>query len=627
MSILLLASIASCSRAEKRCEDFCAAGNACVAGKCVPLECTPACGPGTACEMGQCVAVAALSCSAPCGPCQACDTSGAQPACVGYCGPDATCDAQLNKCVATAQLHLTTPALQGPFTSGYQVTAACVGCHPQQAQDVMGTIHWKWAGPTPELVSAADLTTILNPGTIGKQTLVNDFCVAVPSNEKRCDQCHVGYGGDPDPAKPQKSARAYAKYDPADATSDSSIPLANRIDCLVCHSDPTAGYAKDPKSFGNPVSTLNLATAAQDIRMPTRTNCGACHFYAGGGDNVKLMGSSLKNPTAALDVHMGRGLDCASCHASPGHLFKGAGVHVPANFARAACTDCHGPTPHQGKVAVNGAQLDAHAAHIACQTCHIPAFSRGQFGKMDWDWSTAGNNTLGAAGVVTTKVDDLGQPSATGTAVTTYDFIKGSFRWMRNVKPAYAWSNGRSTHALVSDKGDLGALGVDGTDANRIVLGMPVGSRADGKIAPFKLFRGRQAVYVDGANGFVIVPNVFGPGSLWGVIQAPGYAYSTQTAMDDLWSTVFATGASKAGQIALASGQTKLPKLDVANGVTAGWDWRYTMLYMDLDHEVAPKASALGAGGACTDCHGGSPKLPLCELYAGAAKPWGVTCP
>ena len=49
--------------------------------------------------------------------------------------------------------------------------------------------------------------------------------------------------------------------------------------------------------------------------------------------------------------------------------------------------------------------------------------------------------------------------------------------------------------------------------------GEPVGDATNGKIMPFKLMRGRQAVYVDGANGFVINPNVFGPGSFWGVVQ------------------------------------------------------------------------------------------------------------
>ncbi len=48
---------------------------------------------------------------------------------------------------------------------------------------------------------------------------------------------------------------------------------------------------------------------------------------------------------------------------------------------------------------------------------------------------------------------------------------------------------------------------------------------------------------------------------------------------------------------------------------------------MDLNHEVAPKVSALGAGGNCAHCHSAAPKLPLCQFYAPGSRPWGVTCP
>lgn len=608
------------------CVDTCGVGTTCdtTANRCVPLACDPVCGPGTACQNGQCVPVQAVQCSPACGPCEVCDTAAATPTCVNLCGADSTCDTDTKRCVSKAQFHQTAMALRGPFASGYEVTAQCVTCHQKQADDFMTTIHWKWQGPTPQLV-AADGVTARNPGTIGKRNLINNFCVATASNDKRCDQCHAGYGGDPDATKPQKSARNYSGYDPADAGSDSSIPLARRVDCLVCHSDPTAGYTKDPKNFGNPAATVNLATAARNITMPTRTNCGSCHFFAGGADNVKLMGTSLKNPSVAIDVHMGRGVECSNCHAAPGHQFKGAGIHVPANVQRASCEDCHGSGPHTGKVS-GGEALDTHTAKIACQTCHITKFSRGQFGKVDWDWSTAGDNTRGVAGVVTTKVNDLGVPDSAGTAVTAYDYIKGDFVWKRNIAPTYAWHDGRSTHMTIDDRFDASGLGLDPVDdSTRITLGAPVATRttANAKIFPFKVMRGRQGVYVNGANSFVLVANLFGPNGLWGLIQAPGYQYTTQAAMDLQWTNAFTRGAQASGQVAAG---TTVDKYDATTGI--GWDWRYTKLYMDLNHEVQPKAQALGASGACTDCHSGTPKLPLCELYAGATTlPWGVTCP
>jgi hypothetical protein len=512
----------------------------------------------------------------------------------------------------------------GTFASAYAVTAECVKCHAMQAAQVMETLHWTWKGATPQLYSFADFVAdplaAQNPGTIGKENLVNNFCVAVPSNEKRCDQCHAGYGGDPDPTKPQKSARAYT-------AADSSIPLSNRVDCLICHSNLTAsGYTKAPASFGLPPATADLAAAASSIvRTPARENCGFCHFYAGGGDNVKLMGSALKSPTPELDAHMGNGMTCSQCHAEPGHEFKGAGIHVPANTGRSSCEDCHGAAPHAALTTV-GPLIDRHTDAIACQTCHIPTFSRGQFAKMDWDWSTAGDKTKGTAGVVKTAVNDLGAPDASGTVVTTYDYIKGDFLWQRNVKPAYAWYNGKMVHATTMDRGAFSSeTGLTTADADRITLGAPLGSGEDAtaKIFPFKLMRGRQAVYVDDAtrSSFVITPNVFGPAGFWGVIQSAGYAYdpasrsytapaaatpvTTATPIDSLWSAAFTKGAIAAGQ--LAAGTPTMAKLDGAN---PGWDWRYTKLYMDLNHEVAPKAQAL----SCGACHSATPVIDWTQL-------------
>jgi len=648
LAALLAASISACT-SEKDCADFCGAGNVCDAGgACVPLACTPACGAGTACQMGECVAVAAVTCTEAYPGCAACDTSSATPAWVGQCGAGTTCNGANDSCVSTATFHATLGApggpLHGPFTSGYGVTAQCVSCHPGPAAEVMASQHWTWASAAADLVAPDGITPV--GGDIGKVNLLNNFCVGTPSNDKRCDQCHAGYGGDPDLAKPQKSARRYASADAA--TGDSSIPLEHRVDCLVCHSNPTAAYAKDPKNFGNPVSTLNLAVAAQDIVMPTRTNCGVCHFYAGGGDNVKLMGSSLKNPTEAIDVHMGRGMECLDCHAGAEHTFKGGGIHTPGHAGRVTCADCHGATPHDIGATL-GVQLNTHAAKLGCQTCHIPSFSRGQFGKMDWDWSTAGNNTVGTAGVITTKVNDDGTPNpASASAVVTYDYIKGNFVWQKNVTPAYRWSNGKGTHALTTDKGDMSGMGLTADDATRLSLGEPVGTPADGKIMPFKLMKGRQAAFIDGASSFVVNPNVFGPGSLWGVIQAVGFNYTAYDfdgaaavtpalasfdanangfvdpgaeSMAALWGKILATGAVAAGQV---SGVTQFSRYD---GTNPGYDWRYTKLYMDLNHEVSQKTLALGAGGNCADCHGATPRLPLCELYAPGSRPWGVTCP
>lgn len=636
-------ALAACGSNEKKCEDFCGSGSACVSGTCIAVEqCSPTCGAGEICQGtgagASCVALLSSACTAGCAAGQVCLTDGVAAQCTDVCGSDSTFDSLTGTCVPVSEFHATSAALAGPFTSGYQVSAACTGCHPQQAADVMTTLHWTWKGPTPQLQGLVDFQPDglpRNPGDIGKQNLVNNFCVAVPSNEKRCDQCHAGYGGDPDPAKPQKSARAYTS---AAAGGDSSIPLEQRVDCLVCHSDPVSGYAKDPKNFGNPLATVDLARSARLVRrVPTRQNCGVCHFYAGGGDNVKLMGSALRDPDESVDVHMGRKMHCAGCHAEPGHNFKGAGIHTPANWARASCEECHGATPHAGKFTA-GATIDRHTDAIACQTCHIPTFARAQFAKMNWDWSTLGDKSRGTNGVETAAVNDLGQPDPAGTSVVVFDYIKGDFLWQRNVKPAYAWYNGGMTHVTAMDKGSFTVeTGLTTADADRITLGMPLGGPSDpaAKIHPFKLMRGRQPVYVDGASSFVVVPSLFGPAGMWGIIQSAGYTYDpatgnytapnaavpvvTPTPLADLWGTVLANGAIKAGQV--PSGTPAFARWD---GVNPGYDWRYTKLYMDLNHEVAPKGQAFGAAG-CGDCHSPTPVIDFQALGYACGDPMG--CP
>lgn len=618
LAALAVVALSACSDDEKKCEDFCGAGAACVGGSCQPVQaCSPACGSGQACQDGACVATLASACGGSCGTDQICVTGGGAASCVAVCGAGQAWNSTTSQCQMT-NLHAAYFAGK-TFASGFDVTAKCVGCHAQKATEMLQTQHFTWKGPTPELQAfdgAFQVTDVVrNPGTIGKANLINNFCVAVPSNEKRCDQCHAGYGSDPDATKPQKSARAYT-------AADSSIPLEHRVDCLVCHSDPAAGYKKDLKNWGLPDATVNLANAAAAvIKTPTRQNCGVCHFYAGGGDYVKLMGSSLKAPAESLDVHMGRGMTCAQCHVDPGHQFKGAGIHVPSNTGRAACTDCHVAAPHTGKFA-NGETIDRHVDTLACQTCHIPAFARGQFTKMDWDWSTAGDKSKGGgSGVIKQLVNDAGEVTAGGTEVVTYDYIKGDFVWKRNVKPAYAWYNGKMTHVTASDKGSFTVeTGLTAMHHDRITLAMPLGSAADAtaKIYPFKMMHGRQAVYVDGANSFVIVPNVFGPAGFWGVLQSTGYTYDSQTGnytapnaatpvttatpLQSLLSTNFTTGAKKAGQIPTDAA----PLVKYAGTGTVGWDWRYTKMYLDMNHEVAPKAQALGAGAGtsgCGSCH------------------------
>ena len=178
----------------------------------------------------------------------------------------------MGQCVqVTGTLHATLGVpgfpLAGPFPNGYSVTAACVSCHAAQAAQVMGSPHWNWAGPAPDLV-APDLVTPVS-GTIGKVNLINNFCVGVPSNEKRCDQCHAGYGGDPDAAKPQKSARAYtaAATAPSPSSSGSTAWSATPTSTEYAKATRTSAVPTPPSTW-RPPPRGPQALADQLRRLP-----------------------------------------------------------------------------------------------------------------------------------------------------------------------------------------------------------------------------------------------------------------------------------------------------------------------------------------------------------------------
>lgn len=568
------------SGATPTCVDICASGTSCENGKCVSpavSECEPACGDcqrcdtseptpkcvnlcadGLQCKDKQCVAFDA--CAGACSSCERCETKYGVPICVDACKLG-SCDSTKNVCVPDAVGptfdHSKLPELAGPFTTdiagGKAVTAACISCHAKAANDMIDSAHWKWLGPTPGIKGST-------PGSIGKQNLINNFCVAVPSNEQRCAHCHASYG-----------------Y--KDNTFDFSASNKGAIDCLVCHAK--TNYKRGKTSMGPDSSdpTVDLVKAAQSVGKPTVAACGRCHFGAGGGDNVKKgdLGSALKTATAATDVHMGAAtnkLSCASCHKGANHKITGQGVHLPVSEGRLGCADCHGEKPH------NNLLMDNHVLDIACQTCHIPAFSRQQPTKMDWDWSTAGNKSKGTGGVVVQKVD--------GVDVTVYDFMKGDFVWKSNVKPTYAWYDGGVTRLTIKDQYPAGK----GTEQDPINLGGPTATKADmnAKIFPFKVMKGKQAV--DPTRRLVLVPKLFGPGGFWPGIPATYNA----SVVEALWTTSLTAGARYSGQIGATESYT-------GRGSGANqWDWAYTVMWMGINHEVAPKAQSLG----CSKCHGAS---------------------
>lgn len=451
--------------------------------------------------------------------------------------------------------HSKFDALKGPFRSGPGVTKACLTCHTEAGKQIMKDKHWTWEHINSETRQK-----------LGKRNVLNNFCVAAPSNYATCTSCHIGYGW-----------------------KDASFDFTNQdnVDCLVCHERTGGKYRKllgfsgypvmedteFPPGSGNIVKAVDLTQAAQSVGPTGRGTCGACHFTGGGGDGVKHgdLDTSLKAPERTLDVHMdtkGLNFSCATCHYTKGHKIPGSryeptaadsgGAHIRGkqdDTNPTTCVACHGNSPH--KKGEHAAKTNQHTDIVACQTCHIPRYARGPVAtKTWWDWSTAGQLKDGKPFM---KKNDKGQ--------VVYDSKKGDFQWANDVVPQYIWFNGRFDYNLINDKVEKGP--------GFVTLNKPSGAAGDGKslIWPMKLFKGVQPY--DPGTKSLVVPHTAGK-------DDAAYWKSFN------WETAIAAGMKEVGMP--FSGKV---------------DFIKTEMYWPITHMVAPAKDAV----ACNECHARDSRL------------------
>ena len=439
--------------------------------------------------------------------------------------------------------------LQQDFKSGPEVTAACLTCHTKASHQVKQSLHWKWDYKHPKTGQR-----------LGKKNVINSFCGNVASNEKRCTSCHVGY----------------------DWTDMSQPPPQedNKVDCIICH-DKTNTYTKWPTGAGHPLyKTItkkgkthqppNLSKIAQQVGLPERENCGSCHFFGGGADNVKHgdLSSALINPDRKIDVHMasdGLNFTCTKCHVSTEHQIEGSRYAVNTSDKGdlkpgqrrdvATCESCHTNKPHPANTLQN-LKLNNHTDKVACQTCHIPEFAKGGIAtKTAWKWSEAGKMKDGK------PYSEEGYIQGDGKHLHTYMSKKGSFEYGENVVPHYAWFDGQIQYKLQSNKIDPTKV----VDVNSI-SGSPNDPNA--KIWPFKQMKGSQAY--DKVHNTLVTTNVWGPDTDSAYWTNFDWNKSIKAGMD-------AIGADYSGEYGFVD----------------------THMVWPITHMVSPKEDAL----SCIDCH------------------------
>ena len=67
-----------------------------------------------------------------------------------------------------------TELMPGPYATGQEVTAACLACHEESANQVIHTTHWTWESE-PIMLPGRD-----EPVTTGKKNSINMACAPAP---------------------------------------------------------------------------------------------------------------------------------------------------------------------------------------------------------------------------------------------------------------------------------------------------------------------------------------------------------------------------------------------------------------------------------------------------------------
>ncbi len=331
------------------------------------------------------------------------------------------------------------------------------------------------------------------------------------------------------------------------------------VDCLVCHNmDYANARTRLPNGSMGVTSTVTavLDSYVRNIAEPTRGNCLKCHAYAGGGDAVKrgdLAWASANTTDRNYDVHLattGADLQCQQCHTWSKHKVTGRGsdISVTDNPGEVRCSTA---SCHSTKTTAAGhsdSTIGRHVARVACQTCHIPEYGRN------------------AADSAATEATEIDRNWLNTNTLGLKPWHPGSTK-ANNLTPVYKWWNGTSYLTLLGDQNMK--LEADGTYATSKPNGSV--SDANAKLYPFKYKTATQPMR--SSNRMLIALNTFD--------------YMTGSGNPN---TATSLGLQNMGYLG-----------------TDPVQWVRTSTYQALNHQVAPKSTAL----ECAECHGSTARIDL----------------
>lgn len=430
----------------------------------------------------------------------------------------------------------------------YEGSKSCLPCHREAVLDVFHSYHY-------QLQNYVDDVYGIGRVLVGSKNIYNDFCGAIFWQ----GEVPINFIGNATLKKPPKGFEEYkgrfiaSGCSMCHGVSLGAVPSENvseeqltNIDCLVCHSTKYKGgpigikegwriLVKTDNGFRYiPNPEIDVEELAATITStPTKDSCLYCHAFSGGGPGFKrpnLGPELLGNVSKDVDVHMAMGLECIDCHIAENHDFR---LRSSDTWSRrggitVSCIDCH---EDRHRSFLIGWFIETfHINKVACQTCHIPVIASRTPTDVRRDWSEV-------------------------------EFKENLLRYEPkivlegNVTPVYLWWNEKERYAYIYPNP------VEVTENNSVILSMPVGSKEDGKIYPYKYHE--AVVPFDSSKKLPIPIKV-------GVVFATGN------------NTLAFTLGGKPG------------------GLQFSGDYITLVRYMAVNHGVKPSNEALG----CFDCHG-----------------------